>query len=632
MTWMFGDERDRTLPVQATVLMMKNLKLIQTRFKRQRHLGHSLAALICLALLVVCQTQAAGPEAATLDDLSKDWETPFTEKLYLVHSPGYTDKTGVSVLEDKWFLSPRKPINGSLVLPWIYGKYSIDKLQGPFDTYRAVCACANGMSGPAIEIYVHSLAPLPFSCKDITTQPSGTNKPEEGPCANACDKSKHLIWDGYAGCSCICEDGWKFDEHGDCMLFAENETEAAMEAELTLELETNEGTKVIKTGDRTQISLAAGDKAKVIAICKAIIADLATFDILMGLTNETSVELDNVFKLGLLYQGLDCKKLLRSAGIGKVFEDGSIASSSDLAGGQPMKIELDLQRGPLGIEVSQDIVAIDVDTPTAIVSSTGKNKFGVAYNPEIGRTVVTALRYPVTVHPTSGNQAPFTLAAGQQVEVSSEGVGAVIPINQTSNNGTAPGSRAAGVPGAGNATAGNATSGGEGISAPGGPGAPGASSTGTSTGGALSPSGNNQIGDAADISAGQSVRQTISPAGSSNFYRFRADSSGIVKLKLENVPKDMRPYLCLYDKNLAPISEKSASNAGDVLNLEKDVQGPGWFYIEARDIDGKAHSEPYTLDVAFEPAPDQYEPNPNYFRATDVKSGEDINAYRLLLR
>jgi len=143
----------------------------------------------------------------------------------------------------------------------------------------------------------------------------------------------------------------------------------------------------------------------------------------------------------------------------------------------------------------------------------------------------------------------------------------------------------------------------------------------------LSPSGNNQIGDSAQVSPGQSISQTISPAGSSNFYEFQLDSSGIVKLKLENVPKDMRPYLSLFDKNMASISEKSASNPGDTLALEKDVQGPGWFYIEVKDNQGKAYSEPYNLLVDFEPAPDQYEPNPNFFRAADVKSDEDINAY-----
>jgi hypothetical protein len=191
-------------------------------------------------------------------------------------------------------------------------------------------------------------------------------------------------------------------------------------------------------------------------------------------------------------------------------------------------------------------------------------------------------------------------------------------------NGTATGSDATGIPNAGNATAGNATSG---TSASGGPITPGVSGPGVSTGGISSPSGNNQIGDTAQVSVGQSISQTISPAGSSNFYGFKADSSGIFKMKLENVPKDMKPYLSMYDKNMASISDKSASNPGDTLSLEKDVQGPGWFYIEVKDAQGKAYSQPYTLKVDFEPAPDQYEPNPNFFRAAEVRSGDAINAY-----
>ncbi len=216
--------------------------------------------------------------------------------------------------------------------------------------------------------------------------------------------------------------------------------------------------------------------------------------------------------------------------------------------------------------------------------------------------------------------------------------------SSSSTNGTASEPGETGIPGAGNATAGNATSGTsasgvpsvsgpgttiEGNATPGTgiPGGPGGSGSGASAGGTSTPANNNQIGDAAQVSSGQSLSQTISPAGSSNFYGFKADNSGIVKLKLENVPEDMRPYLGLSDKNMAIISEKLASNPGDTLTLEKDVQGPGWFYIEVKDVQGNAYTEPYTLKVAFEPAPDQYEPNPNYFRATEVKPGDTINAY-----
>jgi hypothetical protein len=198
----------------------------------------------------------------------------------------------------------------------------------------------------------------------------------------------------------------------------------------------------------------------------------------------------------------------------------------------------------------------------------------------------------------------------------------------SSANGTAPGSGSTGLPGAGNATAGNATAGLSGnTSALGGSSTSGVSGTGTTMGGTVSPSSNNQIGDAANIIAGKSVSQTINPAGSSNFYRFYVNTSGIIDFKLENTPKDMKADMNLYDKNFGSIAYKAASNPGDTVSLEKDILGPGWFYLEVRDQAGKAYSDPYSLKISFKPAPDQYEPNPNFFRAAEVKPGQLINAY-----
>jgi hypothetical protein len=156
---------------------------------------------------------------------------------------------------------------------------------------------------------------------------------------------------------------------------------------------------------------------------------------------------------------------------------------------------------------------------------------------------------------------------------------------------------------------------------------PGASGSGTSTTGVLNPSGNNQIGDTAEVAPGQTMTQSISPAGSGNYYRFHVDTSGILKLRLDSVPADMKPVVYLLDKNFGEIAYKAASNAGDALTLEKDILGPGSFYIDVSDQDGKAHSEPYSLKTSFEPAPDQYEPNPNYYRAIEVKPGQTISAY-----
>lgn len=357
-------------------------------------------------------------------DPSSKWDQPFGKPQYLLHATGHGTVNG-PMKDDWWFLNENQPKSGFIELPDGMGgtfTYSIDQTMGPFNTPREVCAAAGGKTGDG------SIAG--FNCKEITTAAgaTNTNKPEEGPCANACDKSRHLVWDGYAGCSCICEDGWKFDEYGNC----EPAEISEMEEEIAIDLETPGGTKVIKPGERIEFSFLSGDVdvAKVRAICKGIEADVASFNSLALTTGDVLVDRDTVVGLTLTYILLDCAKLRENDEVGKVFEDDS--SSSGSPGDLPIKLELSLQRGPLGIDVSRDDVAMDVNTPTAFVSSAGKNRFGVAYNPATGRTTVAALQYPVSVRPASGSQAPLTLAAGQQVEVSSEGVGPITPLSQTS--------------------------------------------------------------------------------------------------------------------------------------------------------------------------------------------------------
>ncbi len=135
-----------------------------------------------------------------------------------------------------------------------------------------------------------------MSCGDLSVP--------EGPCANACDKSKHLVWDGYEGCNCICEEGWKFDEHGNC----EPAEVSEMEEELAIDLETPEGTKAIKPGERIQLSFLSGDVnvAKVRAICKDIEIDVASFSSLALTQDEVLADNHTVMELLLVYVLLDC--------------------------------------------------------------------------------------------------------------------------------------------------------------------------------------------------------------------------------------------------------------------------------------------------------------------------------------
>ncbi len=139
-------------------------------------------------------------------------------------------------------------------------------------------------------------------------------------------------------------------------------------------------------------------------------------------------------------------------------------------------------------------------------------------------------------------------------------------------------------------------------------------------------SGNSALGNSAEISSGQSVKQAISPAGSWNWYKIKADSNGILSVKISDVPKDMRPQVRLHDKNFALFEEKIATSAGDDLKFKKDVPMPGWMYIAVYDADGKAHADPYTLTVDLQPVQDSFDPNNVLGDAAEIQLGQAVTA------
>jgi hypothetical protein len=101
-----------------------------------------------------------------------------------------------------------------------------------------------------------------------TGQTSETGPVPPGSCS--CDKTKHLVWDGYEGCNCICEKKFKFNEAGDCVPDLPETDGSEIEQALALELETLEGTKTIKPDEQIRTTLSPGEKAKLIARCKGI--------------------------------------------------------------------------------------------------------------------------------------------------------------------------------------------------------------------------------------------------------------------------------------------------------------------------------------------------------------------------
>jgi hypothetical protein len=121
---------------------------------------------------------------------------------------------------------------------------------------------------------------------------------------------------------------------------------------------------------------------------------------------------------------------------------------------------------------------------------------------------------------------------------------------------------------------------------------------------------NSVVGDATEVEFDQTVRGYICPAGDVDYYKFHVNNPGILQVKLDNVPSDMRARIDLYGKSFKWITRKDASNAGDTVILEKDLVNPGWYYVAISDLDRQgwyyvaisdldrqAHSEEYTFRV-----------------------------------
>jgi hypothetical protein len=264
--------------------------------------------------------------------------------------------------------------------------------------------------------------------------PTQTEKPrmtDEGPCANTCDKSKHLIWDGYAGCSCICEDGWKFDEHGNCVI---DTSELEEDLEGGIEVATSQGTTVVKPGEKVQITIYNGEKVTINAKCREVIREATLLYITQDLFEPGKLNPSYGYILCLILKA--CKSLESGEPIKfqKTAEFADISSLSSVD--YPAKLELGLQSGSLRMETVHDEVALNVKTPTMTASSAGKNTFGVDYDPNSGSSVLTAYQNPIYIQPSNGNLAPFTLGSGQQVEVSSSGIGPITTAGQTTEGST----------------------------------------------------------------------------------------------------------------------------------------------------------------------------------------------------
>jgi len=138
---------------------------------------------------------------------------------------------------------------------------------------------------------------------------------------------------------------------------------------------------------------------------------------------------------------------------------------------------------------------------------------------------------------------------------------------------------------------------------------------------------NDVVGDASEVDAGEAVQAYICPASDVDFYRFFAESSGILQVKMSSIPEEMKTRIDLYGKNFNWITRKDASNAGDLITFEPDLQGPAWHYIAITDLNQKAHPSAMEFDLTFKPAPDTGEPNDAVGDAKEIRPEEQIEGY-----
>jgi hypothetical protein len=248
---------------------------------------------------------------------------------------------------------------------------------------------------------------------------------------------EHLVLDTnyqYPNCVYNCDKGYQFDTQHNCVP-SSIESGTSGNSSGQIEVVTSQGTTSVKPGDKTQVTLASGGQTKIKTKCEKI---GATLD-LVNLVYDGRAS--GVYPLILLalYTDLNCDKLLsgrKNLHLEKVADSGSVPTSSST--NSPVKMEIELQQGPLRAEVENDQVFLNVDTPTTAVSSEGQNTFGVAYDPNTSKSFVAAYQNPIRVQPSNSNLAPFTLGAGQQVEVDTNQIGSTKATGEAAQIPTGP--------------------------------------------------------------------------------------------------------------------------------------------------------------------------------------------------
>jgi hypothetical protein len=134
---------------------------------------------------------------------------------------------------------------------------------------------------------------------------------------------------------------------------------------------------------------------------------------------------------------------------------------------------------------------------------------------------------------------------------------------------------------------------------------------------------------AAPLRSGETVTGRIFPAGDKDMYKITTTIPGSLRLSLTHMPDDLKGYIETWDKNLVYTwIRKAANNGGDDVFLNYDITEPGTYFFQISHYDNNVSNpvSPYTLNAAFIPAPDRWEPNSD-LRTSALITDLPIEAY-----
>lgn len=199
---------------------------------------------------------------------------------------------------------------------------------------------------------------------------------------------------------------------------------------ILMQITTSQGEKkIVEWGKKTDLLLRSGDNgANVEAICNEIGKRINILN--FWLVNAPNVFSDSTAAVNLMVKYKDIFSKLCTISedpFGPFLEPNYDIASTSAAADSSLELTLELQHGPIKAEVTHDRVALDISTPTVIVSSQGINSFVVAHNQESGKSYVAAYQYPIQVQPVYGS--PFILESGQEVEIDNAHVTPISPIS-----------------------------------------------------------------------------------------------------------------------------------------------------------------------------------------------------------